>query len=771
MKYTSLLASLLLFLIACSQNKQITDTPDLKLWYTQPAAKWVEALPVGNGSLGGMIFGIPGQEKIVLNEESIWTGHTVYDADKKDGHKYIRTIQQMLFEGKYTEAEQMITDKLMAGRPPSGSRANQMLGDLYIDSKNMEGYTNYRRELDLNNSVVSTTFEKDGVNYFREVFSSYPDQVMVIRYGADKPGKISFTSWFQRDSRTDIQVKNYTITVSEHVGNGDGVILHSIMSYEVDGGKTSVSDNKIVVDGASEVVIRIVAATDYRGKNPEEICKDRLRTAVAVPYNKLLRFHVADYRSLFNRVTFKLTGNDGEDLPTDLRLGNVKNGDEDDYLTQLEYQFGRYLLISSSRPGSLPANLQGIWVDGFSPPWNADYHININLEMNYWPAETTNLTECHVPFLEFIGKLRELGRITARETYGCRGFVVHHTTDAWHMTTCFGSPQYGMWPMGAAWACEHLFSHYEFTGDKAYLSDYAYPVMKEAATFFVDLMVKDPDTGYLESGPSISPENQFYTPDGKKASVSMGPTMDVEIISELFNNCIKASEIIGEDEAFRDTLKQKLSQMRPLQVGSDGRLLEWAHEFKEVEPGHRHISHLFGLFPSNEITRQKTPALFEAAKKTIEYRLSHGGGQTGWSRAWIINFYARLLEGNEAYQNLLVLQRNSTLTNLFDNHPPFQIDGNFGMVSGVTEMLMQSQAGEVDILPALPDAWPSGEINGIVARGGFVVSIKWAEGKLQLLEVKSKLGNPLQLHYGDIIRKFDTTKGELLKFDGTLTQV
>jgi len=771
MKKIFLLLVIFLILISCESEKDIIKQSNLKLWYNQPAAEWVEALPVGNGSLGGMMYGIPGREKIVLNEESIWSGHKIYGRDKKDGHKYLAHIQQLLFDGKYVEAEELTNEKLLADRLPSGSHANQMLGYFYIESENSEGYTNYRRELDLNNAVARTTWEKDGVNFFREVFSSYPAQVMVIRYGADNAGSISFSSWFERNRKTDIKAEDYTITISEHINNGDGVKLHSKINFEVKGGATSVEDGKIKIDGATEVIIRIVAATDYRGRNPEEVCHERLKDAKALPYKKLLKAHVGDYQSLFNRVVFELTGNDGEDLPTDMRLENVRNGIEDDYLTQLHYRYGRYLLISSSRPGSMPANLQGIWVDGFRPPWNADYHININIQMNYWSAEITNLSECHIPFLKFVGELREMGRLTAKETYGARGFVAHHTSDAWHFTACTGNAQWGMWPMGAAWPCQHLFMHYEFTEDKEFLEEYAYPVMKEAATFFVDYLVPDPRTSLLVSGPSISPENRFLTADGQNATLNMGPTMDRAIIRELYSNCIQASEILDTDATFRDTLRQQLAQMPTLQVGSDGRLMEWVEEFEESEPGHRHISHLYALHPSNQITKHKTPELFEAAKKTIEYRLAHGGGHTGWSRAWIINFWARLLEADKAYENVLALQRKSTLSNLFDDHPPFQIDGNFGVVSGITEMLMQSHAGEIHILPALPSAWPSGKITGIVARGGFVTDIEWAEGELQSLKVKSRLGNPLILRYGETVTSLETGKGQVLTFNNLLEPV
>jgi len=744
------------------------ETP-LKIWFNQPTVKWNEGLPVGNGSLGGMLYGKPAKQIFCLNEETIWTGEKRYDRDRKGSYKALPEIRQLLFDGQYVEAEKVVGEKLLAERPSDGSATYQMLANFFIENPAFDSVLNYKRVLDINHSIATTQFEKDGVKYRMECFSSFPDKIMVIKYSADKNKAINFSAWVERTKNTKIELSDHTIQFSEHVGNGVGVKFHSSIHFQLKGGKTEVRNGKLVVTNANEVVIRIVAASDYRGTNPQTICEANLKNALQPSYNKLRKAHVEDYRALFKRVNLKLSDNDGEEMPTDQRLQKVKDGVADNYLTQLEYQFGRYLLISSSRPGTLPANLQGIWADGFTPPWSSDYHININIQMNYWMAEMTNLAECHEPFLTFIGDLRKMGRISAKETYNCRGFVAHHTSDAWHSTAGFGRARYGMWPMGAAWCCEHLYTHYEFTEDKAYLKDYAYPIMREAALFFVDFMVKDPKTGLLVSGPSVSPENSFLDSEGRMATITMGGTMDREIIFELFRNCIASAKILGIDKAFSDTLEQKLAQMPPLKIGSDGRLLEWMDEFKEQDAGHRHISHLYALHPSNQISKTKTPELFEAAKKTIEYRLSHGGGHTGWSRAWIINFWARLLEPEKAYENIVALQQKSTLPNLLDVHPPFQIDGNFGVVSGITEMLMQSQDGEINLLPALPQAWANGSIQGIVACKGFVVDMAWNASKLQSLVVHSTLGDTLQLRYGTLVKTFKTKKGDILKLNGQLT--
>ena len=754
-------------LLASSCTTKIEDDTALNIWFNQPTNKWNEGLPIGNGSLGAMIYGTPEKEVICLNEETIWSGEKKFN-DKKGGYKALDEIRQLLFDGEYVEAERVVGEKLLATRLPSGSNSYQMLANLLIENADLDSIKNYKRELDLNRSIVTTSFESKGVKYKKEYFSSFPDKVMVFRYSADKDESVSFSAQVKRTKNTKIELTDNTINFSEHVGNGVGVKFYSTIHFETKGGSSHVEDGKVVITNADEVLVRIAAVSDYRGDDFQAKCKANLDHALACDFEELQENHIDDYRSLFKRVDIHLSDNDGQDMATDMRLEKVKKGATDNYLTQLQYQFGRYLLISSSRPGTLPANLQGIWVNGLTPPWNSDYHININIQMNYWMAEMANLSECHEPFLDFIGDLREMGRVTAKETYGCGGFVAHHTSDIWHNTFGFGRARYGMWPMGAAWCCQHLYTHYEYTEDKAYLADYAYPIMKEAAQFFVDFMVPDPKTGLLVTGPSVSPENSFFDKNGEMATISMGSTMDREIIFELFNNCIASAGILGIDKEFSKILQGKIDQMPPLQIGSDGRLMEWVEEFPEQQAGHRHISHLYALHPSNQISKTKTPVLFDAAKKTIEYRLSHGGGHTGWSRAWIINFWARLLEPQKAYDNILALQRKSTLPNLLDVHPPFQIDGNFGVVSGITEMLMQSHEGEINILPALPKQWADGYISGIVARKGFVVDIAWKEGKLQSLQVYSKFGHPLQLRYGDLFKTFETEKGKTLTFDGEL---
>ncbi len=766
--FRCLLLLLIMGYVSCQIPIKTKPETPLAIWFDAPTEKWDEGLPIGNGSLGAMLYGTSAKETICLNEETIWSGEKQYDRDMPEALANMDIIRQMLFDGKYIEAEELVEEKVLNERLPLGTHSYQMLANLVIERPKMTKVASYKRSLDIQEAIATTQFKKEGVTYLQESFSSFPDKVIVMKYGADQPGKVSFSASVNRTENTDIEVAKNSIRFSEHVSNGYGVKFNAILHFELKGGRSMVKGGKLTVEDADEVIIRVVAASNYRGDDPETLTEQTLTNALKKPYSDLRKGHIDDYQSLFHRVNFDIADSEEPDFPTNQRLDSVKAGKVDNYLTQVQYQYGRYLLISSSRPGTMPANLQGIWADGFKPPWNADYHININIQMNYWMAEMTNLAELHKPFLEFIGNLREMGRITAKKVYGARGFTAHHTSDAWYATAPFGKSRYGMWPMGAAWSCQHLFTHYEYTEDKEYLRNYAYPIMKEAALFMLDFMVLHPETGLLVSGPSVSPENNFYTVDGKMATINMGPTMDREIIFELFSNCIKSANILEIDKDFVGTLQTKMNQMPPLKIGSDGRLMEWVDEFEEPMPGHRHISHLYALHPSNQISKVKTPELFNAARKTIDYRLANGGGHTGWSRAWIINFFARLQDGEKAHENIIALQQKSTLPNLLDLHPPFQIDGNFGVVSGITEMLMQSQDNEILILPALPKAWPSGKINGIVARGGFEVDIEWAERKLTQLTVKSLLGNDAKLRYGSIYKQYQMEKGGTLKFNSEM---
>ena len=767
----SLAAFLIILLNAPSRGQE--TKPDMKIWFNKPAATWNEALPVGNGSLGAMIFGGPSTERLQLNEESVWTGSPRWDANP-DALKNLPRVRRLLFEGKYAEAEKLAQNGIMGNFKRDNASSYQTLGDLTLRFSHPGAVSNYRRELDISEAVAAVTYTSGKINFRREVFSSAPDQSLVMRITADKPGAVTFTARLSRPgNKALIKADGNLISMSENTGNGNGVKLEARLKILSESGTLSSGGDSIRIEKANSVVILLTAATDYFAPDPASLALERLEKVSARPFADIKNDHVADYKSYFNRLSIDLGSSDGNYFTTDARIAAMQNGYHDTDLIELYYQFGRYLLISSSRPGGLPANLQGIWADGLNPPWSADYHININIQMNYWPAEITNLGEMALPFADFINAMRPSAARTAKEVYGLKGIVAHYTTDVWHYSEPLGAIVYGMWPMGIAWSCQNIWDHYLFSGDTGYLRNKAYPLMKESAEFCMGWLVTDPRTGYLVSGPSISPENRFRIPGGQgTASMVMGPTMDHMIIRDLFQNTIKAGQILDTDKAFRKKLEKALEKLTPIRTGSDGRILEWSEELEEHEPGHRHISHLYGLHPGNQITQQEHPELLEAARKTIDYRLAHGGGHTGWSRAWIINFFARLKDGEKAYENVYALLRNSTLDNLFDNHPPFQIDGNFGGTAGITEMLIQSHAGELELLPALPEIWKTGHIRGAMARGGFETDIEWENGELKTVSVTSKLGNPLKLTYRNLVFKLDATdKGRTYSFDKNLEPV
>ncbi|MCC9136121.1 glycoside hydrolase N-terminal domain-containing protein [Pontibacter silvestris] len=768
-----LLLSLLFIFLAFHINGQHNQQPsqhDLNLWFSKPASEWNEALPVGNGRLGAMVFGGIASERFQLNEETVWTGKPA-DFVNPEAREALPEVRALLFSGKYAEAQELAKEKMMGDKSVSSSY--QTLGDLLLNFGEIsQNITNYKRELDLNTAVAKVSYRAGNVSFTREIFSSASDQALVVRLSADKPASLSFNLTLTRPgNKAKVEVMGNEIIMSEHVGDGVGVRMVARVKVLHDGGTVQVAGDSIAVHKGNTVTLLLTAATDYRGDNPLITSEAQLTAAVKKDYDALKADHIADYQKYFNRVNFDLGATNASKAPTDERLAAMKNGTTDPQLIKLYYQFGRYLLISSSRPGGLPANLQGIWADGLTPPWSADYHININIQMNYWPAEVTNLSEMHLPFLNFLNALRPDARKTAQEMYGINGTVAHFTSDPWFFTETYGEPQWAMWPMGMAWCAQHSWEHYLFTEDKKYLKDLGYPVMKDAAEFCANWLVEDPKTKKLVSGPSISPENTFKTPNGEIATMVMGPTMDHMIMRDLLQNTIEASKVLNVDAALRKHLEGILQRLTPTKVGSDGRIMEWTEEFEEPEPGHRHISHLFALHPGRQITKQKSPELMEAARKTLNYRLSHGGGHTGWSRAWIINFFARLHDGEAAYENLVALLQKSTLPNLFDTHPPFQIDGNFGATAGITEMLLQSHAGEVELLPALPEAWKQGYIHGIVARGGFEVDIDWEDGALKQVNILSKLGNNCRIRYRDQVITLRTKKGKRYKLNAKLQQL
>ncbi|MGC9348849.1 MAG: glycoside hydrolase family 95 protein [Anaerolineae bacterium] len=795
--------------------KDVRDTAPLRLWYEQPAERWVEALPVGNGRLGAMVFSGVVHERLQLNEDTLWAG-APREWNNPEAKAALLKVREALFTGDFLRANQL--SKEMQG---PFTQPYLPLGDLLLHFDHEGEPTDYRRELDLDRAVVTTRYLVDGTTYTREVFCSQPDQVLAMRLEGDQPGALAFSARLSSPLRFSTSVEGSGMLVlrgkaPKHVdpqghegpdpirydsSGGEGMDFQIRLKVAAQGGRLRVAEDALHVEDADSVVILLAAATSFRGfqhspgldgVDPGIRCRADLDAAAGEHYGILLERHLADYQQLFGRVTLDLdmSASDAEAgrLPTDERLRRFRDGG-DPGLAALFLQFGRYLLIASSRPGTQPANLQGIWNDQVQPPWNSNYTLNINAEMNYWPAEVCNLSECHEPLLQMIEELAVTGRVTAETNYGCHGWVAHHNSDLWRQSAPVGNygdgnPVWAMWPMAAGWLCQHLWEHYAFTGDTEFLRKRAYPVMREAARFYLDWLVED-GHGHLVTAPATSPENEYTLPGGERAAVSVASTMDLAILHDLFAHCIAAAATLGLDPALRAELEIAMARLLPYQVGRYGQLQEWFRDWDDPEDHHRHVSHLFGVHPGHQFTPEDSPALLRAAQRSLELR---GDGGTGWSMGWKINLWARFRDGDHAYRMLCNMLRpaegdgtnyvrGGTYPNLFDAHPPFQIDGNFGATAGIAEMLLQSHRTTADgvrvlhLLPALPSAWPAGRVTGLRARGGFEVDISWANGCLVEVRIKAAVGGRCWVLCGEQEVVLETAAGQCYRLDGQLAAV
>ena len=768
---------------------------------------------MGNGRLGAMVFGDPLRERLALNEDTLWSGGPT-NWNNPDAKTWLPKVREAVFAGRYAEAD-ALTKKMQGPY----NQSYQPLGDLLLDFDVPGKVEGYRRELDLDRAVATTTFRADGALHTREVFASFPDQVIVLRVGADRPGQVSFTARLGSKLRHATKAEgadaialrgrapshvdpSYLGDTKEPVRydegpDAEGMRFTAIVRAIVRGGTMRTTpEGHLEVQGADEAVLFVSAATSFNGfdrspgregRDPDAAARGPL-AAAAKPFARLRDAHVADHARLFGRVRLDL-GTPAVDRPTDERLRAYRHG-EDPALVALVFQYGRYLLVASSRPGTQPANLQGIWNEDVRPPWSSNWTININSEMNYWPSEVANLSECHEPMLRMIAELARNGRETARVNYGARGWVAHHNADLWRQTAPVGNwgqgdPKWANWPMGAVWHSMDLWEHYAFTRDAAWLRDFGWPLLRGAAEFALDWLVPD-GKGGLATAPSISPENEFRAPGGASAQVSASTTSDLALLRELFTNSIEASTLLDVDAGLRREMEGALARLPPYRVGARGQLQEWSEDFEEPEPHHRHMSHLIGLHPGRSITPAETPALAEAVRRSLELR---GDDSTGWSMAWKVNLWARLGDGDRAHRLIGYLLRlvdttgtnyaggGGVYANLFDAHPPFQIDGNFGVTAGVAEMLVQShrrapdgRAPVVELLPALPSAWPAGRVSGLRARGAFEVDVEWEGGRLKSATLRSDRGGPCVVQYGSRTVSIETKAGETVRLDGALAR-
>ncbi|NCI49550.1 glycoside hydrolase family 95 protein [Sediminibacterium roseum] len=742
----------------------------MRLWYNKPSQNWNEALPVGNGRLAAMVFGDPAMERLQLNEETVWAGEPGNNVPE-DKYDSIRQIRKLIFEEKYREAQDM-SNRVFPRAAPANSNYGmqyQPVGNLLIRFKGHDVSSEYNRALDIQNAIASVTYNSNGVQYNREVIASLADNVIMVRLTASKPGSINCEAFLNSlHTVKNIRVAGKQLRLSGTGSNADNkkgrLQFETFVLPKTEGGTIAATDSSLVISHADAVTFYISIATNY--KNYHDISIDAAAKAERILKQALLKTfarskeeHTRIYRKYFDRVKLDLGNTTQSGKPTDQRVAEFGSGN-DPQLVSLYFQFGRYLMISGSQPNANPTNLQGKWNDKLTPPWDSKYTININTEMNYWPAEPTNLSELHRPLFEMLKDLAVTGQESARKLYHARGWNVHHNTDLWRITGPVDGGFYGMWPMGGAWLSQHIWYHYLYTGDKNFLKE-MYPVLKGAATFYVDVLQEEPSQKWLVVAPSMSPENTYQGGVG----ITAGTTMDNQLVADVFSNAIAAANILKTDTRFADTLLNMQKRLPPMQVGQFGQLQEWLQDWDKPNDKHRHVSHLYGLYPSNQVSPYRDPALFQAARTTL---VSRGDQSTGWSMGWKVNLWARLLDGNHAYKLISDQlrpapvetsgQNGGTYPNLFDAHPPFQIDGNFGCTSGIAEMLVQSHDGAIHILPALPDAWPDGTVSGLVTRGGFVIDVTWVAGKPKTVNIRSTLGGNCRLRFYDEVNVKTNTK-------------